>query len=85
MEVKILGLGCARCNALDKLVHKIVAEQGFDATITKVTKQEDILEYPILGLPGLVIDEQIVVFGRLPTKNEVVRWLTEARSTGGEQ
>ncbi len=80
MEVKILGMGCARCNNLEKLVRDVVAEQGIDATVTKVTNQRDILSYPILGLPGLVVDEEVKVFGRVPAKRELVEWLTEAQA-----
>ncbi len=85
MEVKILGMGCARCNSLEKLVHDVVTEQGINATITKVTQQRDILSYPILGLPGLVINEEVKVFGRIPGKSELVEWLTEAQATTGKQ
>ncbi len=85
MEVKILGMGCARCNRLEKLVHDVVTERGINATITKVTQQRDILSYPILGLPGLVIDEEVKVFGRIPAKSELVEWLVEAQSTTGKQ
>ncbi len=83
MEVKILGMGCARCNGLEKLVRDVVAEHDINATITKVTRQKDILEYPILGLPGLVINEEVKVFGRVPAKSELVAWLTETHATTG--
>ncbi len=79
MEVKILGIGCARCNSLEKLVRDVVAEQGIDATVTKVTQLGDILSYPIMGLPSLVIDEEVKANGRIPTKQEIVNWITEAQ------
>ncbi len=85
MEVKILGIGCARCNGLEKLVRDVVVEQDIDATITKVTKQKEILKYPILGLPGLVIDEEVKVFGRVPTKRELIEWLAEAQAIRGKR
>ncbi len=85
MEVKILGVGCARCNGLEKLVRDVVAEQGIDATIIKVTQYEEILKYPILGLPGLVVDEKVKVFGRVPAKRELIKWLAEAQATAVEK
>jgi Thioredoxin domain len=56
VEVKILGMGCARCNSLEKMVRDVVAEQDIDATVDKVTQQRDILAYPVLAVPALVIN-----------------------------
>ena len=49
-----------------------------DATITKVTDFEQIMAYDILATPALVIDEQVVVSGRVPRKDEVVAWIGAA-------
>ena len=85
MEVKILGMGCARCNSLEKMVRDVVAEQDIDATVNKVTKQRDILAYPVLGVPALVINEEVKAFGRLPSKKEIVDWLIQAQQTQVKQ
>jgi hypothetical protein len=37
-----------------------------------------IMEYPILATPGLVIDEKLVISGRVPTKAEVAILITKA-------
>ena len=81
MEVKILGMGCARCNSLEKMVRDVVAEHDIDVTVNKVTHQRDILAYPILAVPALVINEEVKAFGRLPNKKEIADWLVEAKQT----
>jgi small redox-active disulfide protein 2 len=85
VEVKILGMGCARCNSLEKMVRDVVAEQEIDATVSKVTQQQDILAYPVLAVPALVINEEVKVFGRLPRKKEIADWLIQAQETHVKQ
>jgi hypothetical protein len=38
----------------------------------------EIMEYPILSTPGLVINEKLVSAGRLPTEVEITTFLTNA-------
>ena len=80
MEVKILGTGCPKCKRLEQLARDAAEEAGVQASFTKVTKMDEILNYPILSTPGLVIDEQLKSSGRLPAKAEIVGWLTETES-----
>jgi len=85
VEVKILGMGCARCNSLEKMVRDVVAEQDIDATVNKVTQQREILAYPVLAVPALVINEEVKAFGRLPSKKEIADWLIQAQQTRVKQ
>lgn len=48
-----------------------MAELGLTATIDKVTDYADIAAYDIMRTPGLVVDEQVVLSGRVPTKAHV--------------
>jgi small redox-active disulfide protein 2 len=75
MEIKVLGTGCPNCKRLDKLTRQAVAELGVDATVVKVEDLDQILAYDILSTPALVIDENVVVSGRVPRKNEIAAWL----------
>ena len=65
MEIKILGTGCASCKALFATVQEVVAQLGIEAS---VVKEEDILkivQYGVMSLPALVIDEVVVAKGKL--------------------
>ena len=78
MEIKVLGAGCPNCKRLEKLAREAVAELGVAATVSKVTDFDQIMAYDILATPALVIDEQVVVSGRVPRKDEVRSWIEAA-------
>jgi len=84
LTIKVLGPGCRNCqvlaqNAVEAL--EAVAEgqpEEFEATILKVTEREDIMKYPIMFTPGLVINEKLVSAGRIPSVDEIKDWLAQA-------
>lgn len=78
MEIKILGPGCARCKRLEQLSREAATEAGVDAQFTKVTDMAAIMSYPILGTPGLVINEEVKASGHIPRKEEILAWIKSA-------
>jgi small redox-active disulfide protein 2 len=76
MHVKILGSGCANCVNLEKATRQAVDELGLEATFEKVTDYADIATYGIMRTPGLVVDEQVLLSGRVPTAGQVKELLT---------
>jgi small redox-active disulfide protein 2 len=79
LTIKILGPGCANCRKVEQITHKSVSELGFQADISKVTDYGEIMAYPIISTPGLVIDGEVVCSGRIPTQAEVTTWLVNAQ------
>jgi len=77
MEIKVLGSGCARCKALDKVTRKAVEELNLDASITKVEDIQEIMEYAVMRTPALVINEKVVLSGQLPKVAELKEILTK--------
>jgi small redox-active disulfide protein 2 len=80
MEIKILGTGCPNCKRLEKLTRQAVGDLGIEAQITHVTDMQAIMGYDILSTPGLVLNEQVVASGRVPSKAEITTFLTTALS-----
>jgi small redox-active disulfide protein 2 len=78
MNIKILGTGCARCHQLEKTAREVVKELGIDATIEEVKDFNKILAYNVLTTPGLVVNEQVVSSGKVPTKAEVTQLIINA-------
>ena len=78
MKIKVLGPGCARCHQLERSVKEVVNELSIDADIEYVKDIKKIMEYPLLMTPGLVINEELVSSGGVPTKAEVTRFIINA-------
>ncbi|MBK8463490.1 MAG: TM0996/MTH895 family glutaredoxin-like protein [Nigerium sp.] len=79
MQIKILGPGCANCVKLEKNTRAALAALGKQAEVVKVTDFPDIASYGILRTPGLVVDEEVLVSGRVPATDEIAR-LLQARA-----
>ncbi len=78
MNIKILGSGCGNCKKLEAIARKAVETLAIDAEIEKVTDFTEIMKYPILGTPGLVINDKVVSYGRIPTMSEVTAWIRQS-------
>jgi len=66
MEIKVLGTGCTKCKKLEQKIKETVAEMGIEANIEKVEDIYKIMQYGVMRTPGLVINEKVVLTGRLP-------------------
>lgn len=78
LTIKILGAGCANCKRLEQIARKSAADMALEADVIKVTDYNEISKYPILATPGLVINEEVVCSGRIPSQAEVTTWLANA-------
>ncbi|TVP96632.1 MAG: thioredoxin family protein [Acholeplasmatales bacterium] len=71
MHIKILGKGCKNCALLEQHARKAAADLSWSATFEKVTDMDTIVDYGIMKTPGLVIDETVVVSGRVPSVSQL--------------
>ncbi len=69
--IKILGTGCPRCDQLAAAARQAADQLGFEYELEKI---KDITEFPSYGLmltPGLVVDGDLIVQGKVPTVDEI--------------
>ncbi|MDD2592383.1 MAG: thioredoxin family protein [Erysipelotrichaceae bacterium] len=78
-SVKVLGSGCAKCNQLEKATVEALQQLNMDTTIDHVKDYAKIAMYGVMSTPALVIDEKVVSYGKVLTKDEVVKILQELR------
>lgn len=77
MNIKILGTGCPKCFKLEELAKKAVAELNADADVEKVTDLDKIMNYGVMMTPGLVINEQVKIAGKIPSVEQIKTWIEE--------
>lgn len=78
-SVKVLGSGCAKCNALEAATKAALAQLGMDTTIEHVTDFAQIATYGVMSTPALVVDGKVVAYGKVLKQDEVVTLLQKAR------
>ena len=77
--VKVLGSGCAKCNALEQAVRAALAELGMDTAVEHVTDFVQIASYGVMTTPALVVDGKVVSCGRVLRKEEAKTLIARAR------
>ncbi|MCT4638914.1 MAG: thioredoxin family protein [Bacteroidales bacterium] len=77
MEIKVLGTGCSKCKTLERVVNEIVENTSINATVTKEEDIVKIMEYGVMATPAMVVDNQVVAKGRVPSAKEITKLLTE--------
>jgi small redox-active disulfide protein 2 len=77
LEIKILGPGCARCDKLERDVRSLLTEMNVPAEIQHVRDPMAIADYGVMGTPALVMNRVIKAAGRVPRKDEIMKWIQE--------
>lgn len=80
MEIKVLGTGCKKCKQLEELVKEVVKETKVEAEVIKVTDIKDIVNAGIMLTPGLMIDGKVKFTGKVPSKADLVKMITESET-----
>jgi small redox-active disulfide protein 2 len=75
--IKVLGPGCANCQRLTHLTEQALAELGRTIEVEKVTDYAAIAAYGVMSTPALVVDEQVVMAGRIPGLSSLKGTLAE--------
>ena len=75
MKIEILGIGCPKCRMLYENAKKAVQEKGIEAEVEKVEDIGKITDYGVMMTPALVIDGVVKASGKIPSAEEIKKWL----------
>ena len=79
MKIEILGTGCPKCKKLNELTKEVIQELGISAEIKKITNINDIIDYGVMVTPALVVDGNVKVAGKIPSKQDITEWIKEKK------
>ena len=77
--VKVLGSGCAKCNALEAAAKEALLQLGMEGDIDHITDPSRIAAYGVMSTPALVIDGKVVSCGKVLRADEIVKILQKVR------
>jgi len=77
LQIKVVGSGCPNCLKLESLCKEVIDENEIDAEIEKVTDLNKFADLGIFMTPGLVVNDEVVSSGKIPTKSTLQHWLQE--------
>ena len=78
ITIKVLGSGCANCKRLEQIAHKVIQNLAIEAEIVKVTDFQEIMDLGVLNTPGLIVNDEVVSSGRIPSESEITTWVVNA-------
>ena len=75
MQIRILGTGCAKCQKLYDETRAVADAMRVDYDIAKVAEVKDIMAYGVMMTPALVVDGEVKVVGKVPSREEIAALL----------
>ena len=70
-SVKILGMGCPRCEKLAENVEAAVRDLGIECHIEKVTDINEIMKFGVMLTPALAVDGEVKSAGKVLSVEEL--------------
>lgn len=77
--IRVLGSGCAKCQALEAAVKEALIELGMTDAVEHVTDFGQIAAYGVMTTPALVVDGKVVSYGKVLKKDEAMALIRQAR------
>lgn len=77
INIEVFGPGCARCQATKEAIRKAMEAAGVEATLTHVSDPKEIAKNRVFFTPAVRVDGEMKSSGRVPTVEEIAKWLIE--------
>lgn len=73
--IKVLGSGCKNCHTLLENTKEAVKSMGLSVEVEYVTDMQKVMEYGVMSMPGLVVNEKVVSMGKVLKAADVEKLL----------
>lgn len=77
MEIKIAGTGCPKCKATERIVKEVVQELNVNVVVEHIYDPKEFIKMGVTLTPAVLIDDRIVIEGKVPSKEEVIEILNK--------
>lgn len=78
IKLKVLGGGCAKCNALEASALAALTELGVEARLEHVTDFAKIAAFGVMSTPALMLNGKLLSSGRVLSKDEAKELIKNA-------
>ena len=73
--IKVLGAGCKACHEQFENAKAAVKAMGLDVEVEYITDMEKVMEYGVMSMPAIVVNEKVVSMGKVLKASDVERLL----------
>ncbi|MCI8485073.1 MAG: thioredoxin family protein [Lachnospiraceae bacterium] len=73
--IKVLGAGCKSCHEQYENVKQAVKDMGLSIEVEYITDMQKVMEYGVMSMPALVVNEKVAAMGKVLKSNDVITLL----------
>ena len=78
LEIKVFGPGCTQCDQLEQQIFQVLSELNLTADVEHVRDVKEIAKAGIMGSPGLMINDEVVAVGKVPSREKLKSMLEKS-------
>ena len=82
--IKVLGAGCKSCHEQYENAKAAVQALGLNVEVEYITDMEKVMEYGVMSMPAIVVNEKVVSMGRVLKAAEVEKLLRKLGEPVGQ-
>ncbi len=71
LTIKVLGAGCKSCHQQYVNVQEAVKNMALDAEVEYVTDLAKVIEYGVMSVPAIVVNDKVVSMGKVLTAKDI--------------
>lgn len=75
--IKVLGAGCKSCHEQYENTKEAVKEMGLSVEVEYITDMQKVMEYGVMSMPALVVNEKVVSMGKVLKIPDVINLLSK--------